>query len=79
MLQQELKDPGIGFVTITGAEVSADLKRARIYYSVWGDENSKRKRIRLEKSLRIHSARDRKEASVYIFYFLNPNFSTISR
>jgi ribosome-binding factor A len=42
MLQQELKDPGIGFVTITGAEVSADLKRARIYYSVWGDEDSKK-------------------------------------
>lgn len=42
IIQQELKDPGIGFVTVTGVEVSADLKRARIYYSVLGDENSKR-------------------------------------
>lgn len=43
MLQRELKDPGIGFVTITGVEVSADLKRAKIFYSVLGDENSKKK------------------------------------
>jgi ribosome-binding factor A len=42
MIQHELKDPGIGFVTVTGTEVSADLKRAKIYYSVLGDENSKR-------------------------------------
>ena len=43
MIQQELKDPGIGFVTITGVEVSADLKRAHIYYSILGDEESKTK------------------------------------
>lgn len=41
MIQQELKDPGVGFVTVTGVDVSADLKRAKIYYSVLGDENSK--------------------------------------
>lgn len=41
MIQQELKDPGIGFVTITGVEVSADLKRAQVYYSVLGDQDSK--------------------------------------
>lgn len=43
MIQQELKDPGIGFITITGVEVSADLKRAHIYYSILGDEESKTK------------------------------------
>ncbi|MBN2362188.1 MAG: 30S ribosome-binding factor RbfA [Deltaproteobacteria bacterium] len=32
-----LKDPAIGFVTITGVDVTADLKQARIYYSVYGD------------------------------------------
>jgi len=42
MIQQELKDPGIGFVTVTGVEVSPDLKRAKIFYSVLGEEDSKR-------------------------------------
>jgi ribosome-binding factor A len=46
MIQQELKDPGIGFVTITDVDVSPDLKRARIYYSILGDEESKTKTAR---------------------------------
>lgn len=33
-----LKDPGIGFVTITGVATSPDLRAARVYYSVLGDE-----------------------------------------
>ena len=41
IIQCELKDPGIGFVTITAVEVSVDLKRARIFYSVLGDQDSK--------------------------------------
>ncbi len=41
MIQRELKDPGIGFVTITDVEISSDLKRAQIYYSILGDEESK--------------------------------------
>jgi ribosome-binding factor A len=32
-----LKDPGLGFVTITGCETSADVSLARVYYSVLGD------------------------------------------
>lgn len=43
IIQRELKDPGIGFVTVTGVEVSADLKQAKVFYSVLGDEESKRK------------------------------------
>src|SRR4051794_2727173 len=39
----ELKDPRIGFVTITGVDTSADLRHARVYVSVLG---SKRKRDR---------------------------------
>jgi ribosome-binding factor A len=37
----ELKDPRIGFVTVTGVDTSADLRQARVYFSVLG---SKRKR-----------------------------------
>ncbi len=43
IIQRELKDPGVGFVTITDVEVSADLKQAKVFYSVLGDEDSKRR------------------------------------
>lgn len=43
IVQNQLKDPGLGFVTITGAKLSADLKQARIFYSVLGDEDSKKR------------------------------------
>jgi ribosome-binding factor A len=32
----ELKDPRIGFVTVTGVDTSADLRQARVYVSVLG-------------------------------------------
>ncbi len=35
----ELDDPRIGFVTITDARVSPDLKYAKIFVSVLGDEH----------------------------------------
>lgn len=41
IIQHGLKDPGIGFVTITGVEVSDDLKHAKIFYSVLGDDKTK--------------------------------------
>jgi ribosome-binding factor A len=49
IIERELKDPRIGMVTITGATVSADLRHARIYFSVYGDEkDQERTRIGLE-------------------------------
>jgi ribosome-binding factor A len=39
---ERLKDPGLGFVTITGVEASPDLRNARVYYSVLGDEDQRR-------------------------------------
>jgi len=41
IIQKELKDPGIGFVTITDVELSDDLKNAKIFFSVLGDEQKK--------------------------------------
>jgi ribosome-binding factor A len=35
-----IKDPKLGFVTITDAELSGDLRLARVFYSVLGDENA---------------------------------------
>lgn len=34
----ELKDPRVGFVTVTDVRTSADLSHARVYVSVLGDE-----------------------------------------
>lgn len=34
-----LKDPGLGFVTITGVSTSPDLRAARVFYSVLGDDD----------------------------------------
>jgi ribosome-binding factor A len=39
----QLKDPRIGFVTVTGVETSTDLRHARVYVSVLGSK-SKRER-----------------------------------
>lgn len=37
----DLKDPRIGFLTITGAETSPDLRHAVVYYSVLGSDDEK--------------------------------------
>lgn len=37
----ELKDPRIGFLTITGVETSRDLRHARVYVSVLGSERKR--------------------------------------
>ena len=34
----ELKDPRVGFVTVTGVETTSDLKHATVYVSVLGSE-----------------------------------------
>ena len=36
-----LKDPRVGFVTVTGVDTSPDLRRATVYYSVLGDDEAR--------------------------------------
>ena len=38
LLQRKLKDPRLGFVTVTEVDVTADLKHAKVYVSVLGPE-----------------------------------------
>ena len=38
MLLKELKDPRIGFVTVTDVEMTGDLREAKIYVSIMGGE-----------------------------------------
>jgi ribosome-binding factor A len=37
----ELKDPRIGFVTLTGVETTTDLQYARVFVSVFGPERKR--------------------------------------
>lgn len=37
----ELKDPRIGFVTVTGVSTSPDLHHARVFVSVFGSEDDR--------------------------------------
>ncbi len=37
----ELKDPRIGFVTVTGVETSTDLRHARVFVSVFGADRKR--------------------------------------
>ena len=37
----DLKDPRVGFVTVTSVETSPDLRHARIYVSVLGSERER--------------------------------------
>ena len=41
----ELKDPRIGFVTITGVETSSDLRHARVFVSVLGSEQKRERTL----------------------------------
>ena len=51
ILQREVKDPHIGFVTITGVSVTRDLAYARVAYSTLGPEAEReRSQLALERS-----------------------------
>jgi ribosome-binding factor A len=43
MLATEVRDPGVGLVTVTRAKVTADLSLARIYWTIIGDANARKK------------------------------------
>src|SRR5919199_586619 len=44
-LAEGLKDPRIGFVTVTSVETSPDLRHARVYVSVLGDESERERTL----------------------------------
>ena len=73
LFQKEVKDPRIGFLTITDVEVSFDLSIAKVYYSVYPSNKDKIRfvsegldavksflRFKLAKSIRIHHLPDLK-------------------
>jgi ribosome-binding factor A len=44
-LSQGLKDPRIGFVTLTAVETSPDLRHARVFVSVLGDDQERERTL----------------------------------
>lgn len=41
IIQREVRDPRVGFVSVTDVEVSIDLRHARVFVSVLGDDEAK--------------------------------------
>ena len=49
LILNEVKDPRVGFVTITGVDVSKDLDSAKVYFTVMGGPED---RVESERGLR---------------------------
>ncbi|MBS4172560.1 30S ribosome-binding factor RbfA [Bacillus sp. FJAT-49736] len=41
IIGRKIKDPRIGFVTVTGVEVTGDLQQAKVFITVLGDEKQR--------------------------------------
>ena len=53
----KLKDPRIGFVTVTGVSVTPDLRMARVFYTSMGDDRARRATAAALRSARGHLRR----------------------
>ncbi len=51
VLKRQVKDPRLGFITVTDARITADLRDATVYYTVYGDDTA-----RQETAMALHSA-----------------------
>ncbi|GMB08415.1 ribosome-binding factor A [Thermolongibacillus altinsuensis] len=46
IIGRKIKDPRIGFVTVTDVRVTGDLQQAKVYISVLGDEEQKKNTLK---------------------------------
>lgn len=46
ILQAQFKDPRLGFVTVTGVEVTNDLSQAKVFLSVLGNDEQKEETLK---------------------------------
>ena len=42
IIQRELQDPGLGFITVVDVRVSEDLKSAKVYVSIYGSDEEQK-------------------------------------
>ena len=54
MLMRGMKDPRIGFTTVTDVEVTGDLRQATIYVSLFGSDKEKKDTLEALKHARGH-------------------------
>lgn len=43
IIQNEIRDPRLGFLTITGVEMRMNLRKAKVFFSVFGEEKERKK------------------------------------
>lgn len=46
MIRRDLRDPRIGFVTLTGAEITRDLRHAKVFVSIYGTEEEQKQALK---------------------------------
>jgi ribosome-binding factor A len=46
IIQRDIKDPGIGLVTILEVKMSEDLRLAKIFCSIYGDDEAKENTVK---------------------------------
>ena len=50
IIQREIKNPNMGFITITEVKLTNDLRQAKVYYSVYGSEESRKETTNILKN-----------------------------
>lgn len=58
IIRDNVKDPRVGFVTITSVVLTGDLSDAKIYFSVLGEQNSIEETIKALESARGYIRRE---------------------
>jgi ribosome-binding factor A len=43
MIHRDIKDPGLGFITILDVKMTEDLRYAKVFYSIYGNDEEKKK------------------------------------
>jgi ribosome-binding factor A len=74
-LEKVVKDPELGFVTITDVRVTPDLSHARIFYTVFGDRDQQKKSNEV---IERHRGKIRGEVGHQLSIRLTPTIEFIS-
>jgi ribosome-binding factor A len=74
-LEKAVKDPDLGFVTITEVKVTPDLQHAQIFYTVFGSDED---RIRSNEIIKRNTGRIRGEVGHNLSIRLTPTLEFIA-
>jgi ribosome-binding factor A len=76
LLISEFQDPGAGFLTVTRVEMTADLRTATVYFSVFGAGDPRAILDRIEKATgylrRMLASRIKLKYNPQLFFALDP-------